>query len=236
MIRYFGLALWFCFFIPDAGAFRLDPMVLAVAVDKPQAIATFTVENNTPAKIALQFEVTRRIMDANGIEQRPAAQGFTVYPEQMALAPGEKRSVRVNWVGESMPTSEQAYRFIASQLPVDFQAENKKAAANLKFLVEYVASFYLVPPKASAKMKILRHTVNKGKVEILVANEGTAHQLLELMEITLTSGAKKVMLGAELLAEVRTENVLAGSQRILRVPLPSGMSAKGLSVTINFNP
>ena len=90
----------------SAPAFRLDPMVMEVPIHSPQASTTYTVENNTKAKLAVQFEIRRRLVDLNGKEERPEAQGFLIYPEQMQLEPGEKRNVRVNWVGENMLSSE----------------------------------------------------------------------------------------------------------------------------------
>ena len=81
-----------------AYAFRLEPMVLSLPVTQPRAAGTYTVENNSDKKVAVEFKVRGRQIDREGKEERPEAKGFLVYPQQMALEPGEKRSVRVTWV------------------------------------------------------------------------------------------------------------------------------------------
>jgi fimbrial chaperone protein len=122
---------------------------------------------------------------------------------------------------------------------VDFQAQAGEASRNvsLKFLIEYVASLYLVPPRARPRMRLLSHSVtDKGVLEILVANEGTAHQLLEQLEIVLHSGGKDLRPTPEQMKDLRTENVLAGGQRLLRLPLPKGAAANDLKVSVKFTP
>lgn len=228
----------FLLFSPfPAQAFRLDPMVVNVPVTSPQASATYTVENNTPAKIAVQFEVKRREIDENGKEERPPAAGFLIYPEQMALDPGQKRSVRVTWQGEKLPEKEQAFRFVASQLPVEFGQDGQPSGrkVNIKFLIEYVASLYLNPPKTAPRMKMKKYSVSeKGNLEILVANEGSAHQLLEHLTLKAKAGGKTFHPNEEKLKDIRTENLLPGGTRWLRLPLPKDFPRKNLDVSVEF--
>jgi len=232
----FLLVFLFPAFLPSlAWGFRLDPVVTEIPITIPKATTAYTVENNTKNKVAVQFEVRRRLVDVNGAEERPEATGFVVYPEQMALEPGEKRNVRVSWLAESMPTQELAYRFVASQLPVDFSNQKGAASVNLKFLIEYVASLYLVPPKVKPKMKVVSQKVKGAVLEILVANEGSAHQLLERMEISLQVGKKTTKVSNEVMLPLRTENVLAGGQRLLKLTLPAGADASSVAI-VNFNP
>lgn len=214
-----------------AHAFRLEPMVLQLPLTKPQASGTYVVENNTKQKIAVEFRVKKRLIDQNGAEERPEASGFLVFPEQMALEPGEKRNVRVTWAAEALPSQEEAYRLVATQLPVDFAPNAGGRGAQLKFLLEYVASLYLLPPGAKPKMRVVKHAVAKnGTLEILVANEGSAHFLLDRMEISYRSGKKEGKPDPKILQELRTENLLPGNQRWLRIPLPKGFPDPQVSV------
>lgn len=222
----------------SAAAFRVDPMVVNVALQGPRASATYTVENNTAAKIAVEFSVRKRLLDENGKEERPPAEGFLVYPEQMSLEPGQKRAVRVTWQGEKLPEKELPFRFVASQLPVEFAEGQAKEArkVNLKFLIEYVASLYLNPPRTKPKMKVAKSQLKDGKLEVLVANEGTAHFLLERLELSAKAGGKTFQASAEQLKDIRTENLLPGDTRWLRVPVPAGFTGKDLSVDVDFQP
>jgi fimbrial chaperone protein len=214
-----------------AQAFRLEPMVLTVPVSKPQASGTYVVENNTKQKIALEFRIKKRLIDEKGQEERPDASGFLIFPEQMALEPGEKRNVRVSWAGETLPAQEEAYRLVATQLPLDFAPGAAAKGAQLKFLLEYVASLYLLPAGVKPKMKVVKHQVSKdGSLEILVANEGNAHFLLDRMEISFRSGKKEGKPDPKVLQELRTENLLPGNQRWLRFPLPKGFNDPQVSV------
>lgn len=211
-------------------------MVVNVALQGPRASATYTVENNTKAKIAVEFSVHRRVIDENGKEERPPAEGFLIYPEQMSLEPGQKRAVRLTWTGEKLPDHELPFRFVASQLPVEFSENQPKEGrkVDLKFLIEYVASLYLNPPRTKAKMKVAKHQVKGGKLEVLVANEGTAHFLLERVSIGARAKGKSFKAAPEQLKEIRSENLLPGGSRWLRVPLPAGFPAEGLNVDVDF--
>ena len=217
-----------------AYAFRLEPMVLSLPVTQPRAAGTYTVENNSDKKVAVEFKVRGRQIDREGKEERPEAKGFLVYPQQMALEPGEKRSVRVTWAGEKTPSAELAFRLVASQLPVKFEGE-KSGNASIRFLLEYVASLYLVPNGVKAAPKVLEQRVKEKRMEILVANAGTAHHLLETMTIELSDGKKSAAPAKEVLAELRTGNLLAGEERWLRLPLPAGFGP-GTKARVQFGP
>jgi fimbrial chaperone protein len=217
----------------QAWAFRLDPMVLSIPVKGPSASGTFTVENNTQEQVAVQFEVRGREMDENGNEERPESKGFSIYPEQAAIKPGDKRSVRITWQGDAAPDKELPFRFVASQLPVNFQGKEKSQKANIKFLIEYVASLYLTPPHASPKMKVLSQKVNGHELEVVVANEGSAHYLFENTGLSVTAGGKNLKIGKAFLNTLHSENVLPGGRRILKIPLPKE-SASGAHATFRF--
>lgn len=229
MLLFLSLALatW-------AHAFRLEPMVLSLPVSQPRAAGTYTVENNSDQKVAIEFQVRGRRIDKDGKEDRPEVTGFLVYPQQMALEPGEKRSVRVTWTGERIPERELAFRLVASQLPVKFDKE-KSGSASIRFLLEYVASLYLVPNGVKPAPKLLEQRVKGKQLELLVANQGTAHFLLEPLRVELQDGAKTGAPAKEALAELRTGNLLPGDERWLRLPLPAGFGA-GTKARVQFNP
>lgn len=209
-----------------------------VASGKTSAAATYTVENNTGAKIALEFSVRHRVLDENGKEERPPAEGFLIYPEQMSLEPGQKRAVRVTWTAEKAPDRELPFRFVASQLPVEFAEDgaSRDRSVNIKFLVEYVASLYISPPRTKAKMKVVKHQVKDGKLEVLVANEGSKHLLLDRLELGARSGLKTFRAAPDALKDIRTENLLPGNTRWLRVPLPKDFPAAKLEPSVDFEP
>ncbi len=215
-------------------AFRLEPMVVTVPLQGAQATATYTVENSTKEKVALQFEVRQRLIREDGVEERPTTEGFFVYPEQLSLDPGQKRNVRVSWKGNKIPDQELAYRFIATQLPVEFSKEKQASKkANLKFLLEYVASLYLLPPGAKPQLKVVSTKVEGGSLQLEIENTGTAHQLLEDIKIHFVSDGKEEFLPEKELAKIRSENLLAKSKRRFVLPLDPKLRKKQVKVTFS---
>lgn len=215
-------------------AFRLEPMVVTVPIQGPQATATYTVENSTKEKVALQFEVRKRVIREDGVEERPTTEGFFIYPEQLSLEPGQKRNVRVSWKGTNLPDQELAYRFIATQLPVDFSKQKQASKkANLKFLLEYVASLYLLPPGAKPQLKVLSAVTEGEALKLEIENAGTAHQLLEDIQIRFQSEGKEELLNEKELTKIRSENLLAKSKRRFLIPLDPKFRKRQVKVTFS---
>lgn len=229
--------LFFFLLLPSLSwAFRLDPMVVNIQVNGLQGSGTYTLENNTKEKVALQFEIRERVIDREGKETRPEAKGFLIYPEQMSLEPGEKRNVRVSWTGDTKLEKEMAYRFVASQLPIDFQGKEKALdqKVKLKFLLEYVASLYLNPPGTKPKMRVKSAKILKNNLELLLENTGTAHQLLEHLKVTMKANGKSTKLSEKTLQEARTENILPQTERLLKIPV--AIKAQEVAVDVEYAP
>lgn len=109
-----------------ASAFQVGAMRLTFGPAGPEATRTLTIENPTGARTAVQFEALERGSDRKA--------PFRITPEQTALRPGEKRDVRVEWIGPAKPDA-RAYRLLATELPV-FAEKGRKP----KFLLQYVIS------------------------------------------------------------------------------------------------
>ena len=124
------LQLLFLSCASSAWAFRLTPMAAHFAPEGPKATQVFTLENNGSEKVPVQIEATTREVAADGTETRNKTNDFVIYPEQVVLLPNEKRNVRVTWSGKAKMPAEQAFRLIASQLPLEFHDQNSKAQKN----------------------------------------------------------------------------------------------------------
>lgn len=234
-----------------AHAYRLSPMEAEFSTNGSQIARTFTIENPSRDKIAVELTLKKREMDVEGKELRSDTTNFTVYPEQVALEPGEKRNVQVTWVGPATVGKEEAYRLIADQLPVDLEkpkAKKKKAEVNLKFVLQYVASLYVSsgPVKPRVRIESVKRTVsNKGipEAEIVLINEGDAHQLLAGSRIFLraktasgTAGTatKEVELSRDQVKQLDAENILAGAKRRFLFAIPKELGDKPLDAEIKI--
>lgn len=207
-------------------AFRLDPMVAELAPSGNGSSKVFRVENNGQERIAVQLKVTRREIDAKGAETRRDSKDFSIFPEQLSLGPNDTRNVRVTYNGTKDVASEVSYRLIATQLPVDFKAEKKQAQLN--FLFQYVASLYVTPPQALAKLEVRKiEAVGPKKLIITIANIGTGHRLMKDVKLKLvTEAGETIHLQESSYKSWPGENLLAGAVRDFELETTANLPAK----------
>jgi fimbrial chaperone protein len=205
-------------------------MVASFAPFGPGATQVFVLENTSAEKVPIQIEAFHREMDADGKETRAPTDELTVYPQQLALEPNDKRNIRVTWTGDHHPARELSYRLVFSQLPVELgKPEQRPAApgAKLTFLVQYLASLYITPPGAAPRIGLESFRVLPGgKAELVLRNSGSAHRLLKGLKVWLRqAGGERIAVSGEPLKEIEPENILAESRRKFRFPLPKPVPA-----------
>lgn len=207
----------------NAMAFKLSPMVVNFHPSGSKATQVLTLENNANEKVPVQIEVFARSIDAKGEEIRKPTEEFNVYPEQVVLLPNEKRNVRVTYTGDNKQTLEQAYRIVATQIPVEFKERNAKAQtakSNLNFLIQYVASAYVVPANVAPQIVIKETKISSAKkLSVTIVNEGTAHKVLKAKTLKVYSGKDK-LIEVEKPAELDAVNFLAKNERTIIFTLP----------------
>lgn len=220
-----------------AHAFRLSPMVIHFSPQGNKSTQVLLLENQGTEKVPVQIEAFARSTDKNGEEVRVKSEDFIIYPEQLVLLPGEKRNVRVTWSGEFTGSDEKAYRIIASQLPVKFNEKGQASGnqdVNLNFLLQYVASAYVVPAGAKSKVRVKEvQAVDAKKIAVLVVNEGSAHQVLHTKDFTLYAGDKKV-LQLKQVKEFENVNLLPKTERKIIISLPKEVPAQGLKADLTL--
>lgn len=114
-------ALGFATLAPVAHAFQLSPVVAALEPTGPKAEQVYLLTNSSQKPAAIQFDVTTRQQQSDGSESRQAANNhFSVQPSQVVIPAGGTQKVRVKWQGGAV-SREQAYRFIAKQMPVKLE-------------------------------------------------------------------------------------------------------------------
>jgi fimbrial chaperone protein len=226
--------------INSAEAFRLSPMIVDFGPAGAKATQTFLVDNTSKEKVAIQIEVVTRAVDPNGKETRGETKDFLIFPEQLSLEPGERRNVRVTYVGEQNLKKELAYRLVASQLQVDFKKpEPKGASVNVNFLLQYVASLYVSDDTVKPKIEVESVKVVKNKAEFVLKNAGNRHLVLSDAKLIFSAKGsdgkvKEWKADATALKNVISENILAGSTRRFVIELPNGFPQVGLRADIKF--
>jgi fimbrial chaperone protein len=229
------LPLFCLLFSSPVWAFRLTPMAVHFSPAGKKATQVMTLDNSGSEKVAVQMQAMTRAVSVDGVEKRTVTEDFTIYPEQVVLLPNEKRNVRVTWTGAAKFDSEKAFRIVASQLPLEFHDENSKGPKNngsLKFLVQYVASVYVTPENAEAKVRVVAAKMLKPKLlEIEMNNSGTAHRLLRARKLQVFAGEKEI-LAMDHVKELDSENILAGATRKFLINVPHDISAKDINVKL----
>lgn len=199
-------------------SFKFTPMSQTLDPSKEKN-AVFYIENDTKEPIAVQLTAAKRVMDLNGVETQPEEkENLSIYPDQLIVPPGEKRSVKVNWLKSGKLEVEDAYRIIAEQLPIEIDGKKKKAA-NIKVLLRYVAAFYVSQNDFDSKVEISSVNLLKDSVKFTVRNSGTKHQVLTKLTLSFKVNNKLVEVLPEELKGMAGENVLANSTREFTVPL-----------------
>lgn len=200
-------------------AFKFSPMSQTLIPGKDKN-SIFVIENDSNEPIAIQMTVAKRAMDINGKEiQTEEKQAITLYPDQLIVPPGEKRSVKVTWNGgdKTKLSAEESYRVIAEQLPIDI-SKSKKKGANIKVLLRYVAAFYVSSDDFESKIEMKSVETTKDEVKFILENTGKEHQVLTKLTLSFKSGDKTIEIPSEALKGMAGENVLANSKRAFTFP------------------
>jgi fimbrial chaperone protein len=114
--------------LANVTAFSFSPMTVSIPPSGSASVMTYKVTNESNQQTAVSIKVTTRVIDSSGKEtNEPADKLFLVFPARVVLKPNSSQNVKVQYRGPANITSEQAYRVIAEQLPVDFSKSTSSA-------------------------------------------------------------------------------------------------------------
>jgi fimbrial chaperone protein len=227
--------LLFAFAVFQAWSFTLEPMTAQLDPSGEKSIATFRVDNDGPAKIAIRFRVLSRDVSVDGAETNaPVDALFAVYPARVLVEPGRFATVKIQWRGSSSLEREQCFRFVAEQVPVD---ADQGTATGLRILFRYVASVYVSESSFAPSLSVLAEasTDKSGKpgVTVEISNRGTRHVVAKDLTVDLAfDGGSSCRFGAAELGALGNFNYLPGCAVRVFVPvakkLPDGPCAGSL--------
>lgn len=210
----------------------------------------FHVVNPNPDPVALQCYIAERKVNEEGVEtlNEKAAEGlFLLYPPQIVLTEGQQQVIRVSWLGPSQIDTEQAYRLVCNQIPVDLRGvqeipeeERSSELSQIKLLYNYSAALYVVPEDARSHVELesVREAFGEGEekyLEVLFHNKGRKHQILKDLIVKFSSNDT----GEEILALDKDAfegglNVLAGGKRLYRLKWPENLPPLPLKIDYDF--
>lgn len=202
--------------LPLLLSFDFSPMSQSIDVSEGRKGAQFLIQNEGASNIAVELSVFERKMDEKGEETLGSTKEVSVFPPQIIIPPGEKRTIRVMYNEKSEPSIEKSFRVVAEQLPLNVD-KKIKSQSGIKMLMKFVAALYVTPSNAKSDIKLVSHTSNGKEMNLVVENKGNKHQLLTNPVIKFLSNGVKGELKAKDLPGFAGENVLAGQKRIFNI-------------------
>lgn len=237
--------LLFLFSSVSAQAFKVSPIELNFESKGSRSVQTILVENTTKEKVPVEIFAFER-SHANGKETRTPTRDFYFFPQQFILKPGEKRNIRLSWLGlrpkeEPKDRSnkmikgktdieyEKAYRLEVKQVPVELK-QNKASKTGIKFLYNYVASLYVKPGNVKPALEVYSFKkVKPDAIEMEIQNVGGAHAILSFYDIEAKQNKNKTVIKmVEQDSEVQGVNLLPGERRKVTLKVPKDIDSGAL--------
>lgn len=209
--------------------FSLTPLSQSIVVGKNNDTVIYQVQNNNKEPIALEVSLKERLMKIDGKEDQPDVDEdlFLIYPTQIVLKPGQKRGVKVKWLGSKKLKEEKSYRLVVEQLPVDFK---KKSKTGVKLLLKYLGALYITSDKFRPEVKLGKVQLEKDKLFFPLENRGNKHKVLKnLIVVYEQKGKKPIEVTGKELDGFIGENILANSRRDFKIPVPTVFKGKDFS-------
>jgi fimbrial chaperone protein len=228
-------------FPAPAAAYEFAPIVAQFSPTGSGAAKTFVVRNTHKEPIALQIEVYRRSADEAGTEIRELEyDDFIVTPPQMVLAPGQSQSIRVQWIGDSNPDTELAYRLVVEQLPIPYKGDGNTpdgVAVDVKLGFRYEAALYVVPATGAPDARISHGEIVKSEngenlLRLTVENVGQRRAILQHPVVTVQTGGQTIELSEEALEALNNRNIIAGTQAVVDVPVADTLAVGPVSASL----
>ena len=192
-----SLALAPC--LAAASSFGVTPLRLDIG---PKAKSgSFTVSNQDTAPITFQVSVKKWTQEPGGKDVYTDSKELIVFPQQLEIAPGKKKIVRVGFEG-APPKRESAYRVFIEELPPAVKVSEH--GGEVRVLGRFGLAVLVRDASAKAHLSIDELSVKSGKVTAKVSNTGDSAARVQRLSL----GKSK-----ELLPGFGGNWVLAGSWR-----------------------
>lgn len=182
-----------------ASNFGVTPLRLDIG---PKAKSgSFTVSNHDKAPITFQVSVKKWTQEPGGRDVYTDSKDLIVFPQQLEIAPGQKKIVRVGFEG-APPKRESAYRVFIEELPAAVKVSEH--GGEVRVLGRFGLAVLVRDASAKPHLSIDELTVKSGKVTAKVSNSGDSAARVQRLSL----GKSK-----EVLPGFGGNWILAGSSR-----------------------
>ena len=199
-----------------AGDFGVSP--IRVELDRGTKSALVTVSNEDQRPLAFQVRALAWTQDAAGADRYADTADLVYFPQQLRIAPGESRVVRIGY--KTPPgTAEKTYRLFIEELADT--AGRGANATGVAITLRFGVPVFLRPPGARAAGEIVPQA-QAGEARALVRNTGNVHVRLASVRFTGLGEAGDTVFEHA----VDGWYLLAGAERLYRHALPPELCAR----------
>jgi fimbrial chaperone protein len=209
-----------------SNAYDLKPILIQLAPSGTGAAQSMIITNTHDEPIAIEIKAYKRSQNLDGSDSRePEENDLIISP------PKSSQSIKVRWVGSATVDRELAYRIVTSQLPIKFKSASQgEVNAQLSMNYSYEAALYILPQNAVRNARLVSLTpvqdaAGQQQMEVRIASEGNSRAILRnpTLIVKSKSGGEALSLNGEAAKELSNLNILAGAERIVRIPWPTTM-------------
>ena len=202
-------------------AYQLTPLSVTYDPRGAGSAKVYTITNDSDSPIAIQVKPFKRIVDADGNEFTESANAyFSIQPQKMIIKPQSTQLVRVQYRGPQTVTKEMSFRIQAEQIPYSLGASKEETGQTISFLFVYSTSAYVKPSRVVESVRTTA-VPNGDKLEVVIENTGSVHQLLNRLEVEVKGDNGAVYsIPEEDLKPFSEANLLTNSKFVISIDMP----------------
>ena len=222
----------------SAGAYQLSPLNVTYDPTGAGSARVYTITNDSDSPIAIEINAYSRNIDLDGNEYTEDASAyFQIQPRRMIIRPQSSQLVRVQYRGPQTVTREMAYRIISEQIPYSVGASEEESGQMISFLFVYSTSAYVRPSRVVESVQSEVNKTEDGKLEVILENTGSVHQMLNSLSITLSGNdGSTYSLSEEELQPLNGQNLLTASRLRTVIDVPEVLAAsESITASVSYD-
>lgn len=209
-----------------AGNFTVFP--IQVFLNAKVSNQLMTLKNTGSESLRLQVSAYAWNQTSTEDLQLVPSDDLVFFPSLFSLEPGQEQKVRVGILTPPADT-EKTYRLIFQQLPAEkTSVSTHSAGPMINFLVNLSVPLFLAPPKTTSGADLTGVTLQNGKLNFQVVNQGNVHLKAQTLKVQGLAADGKVIVN------LQREGwyILAGHQKQYHLSLPKDQCADIRSLLI----
>ena len=239
MRRLAAIALLLALLPASLMAYQLAPLNATYEPTGAGSAKVYTIVNDSDSPIAIEVRAVKRSIDIDGNEYtEDASPYFTIQPAKMIIRPQSTQLVRVQYRGPRVLPRELSFRIIAEQIAYSQGAQAEAEGSQMiSFLFVYSTSAYVKPSVITQSISSEAYINDEGRLEVMIHNTGSVHQLLNNIAITVSSAEGDSYQFTEAdLESITGSNLLTDSSRRVVIDVPEILAGDtGLSAEVTYS-